>query len=55
MAQDGSQADGWTAVMQAVADAALVVTEIMPTPPYTTWKKVRCRRDLVDLSNPLVP
>lgn len=38
--EDGKVMDGWDAVMKAVSDAALVVTEIMPTPPYTTWKKV---------------
>ena len=38
--QDGQDLEGWAAVQEAIQHAALIVTEIMPTPPYTTWKKV---------------
>ena len=33
---------GWPAVSAAVGNAALVVVEMMPTPPYCDWLKVRC-------------
>ena len=39
--EDGALVEGWSAVMEAAKNAALIITEIMPTPPYTTWQKVR--------------
>jgi hypothetical protein len=31
---------GWGALATTVSNAALVVAEIMPTPPYADWLKV---------------
>lgn len=39
--EDGQNVEGWAAVKEAITSAALIVTEIMPTPPYTTWKQVK--------------
>ena len=38
--EDGQTVEGWAAVVEAVQNAALIITEIMPTPPYTKWKQV---------------
>ena len=48
--------DGWPAVSAAVGNAALVVAEMMPTPPYCDWLKVRLfvvRRSADNWSGPM--
>jgi len=41
-AKDGATSEaGWGAVAATVGNAALVVAEMMPTPPYADWLKVR--------------